>query len=160
MQAFEVGEYTTLVFTTVVDRFSRFDEEDEGDDGQGGSRELWEGKGLKPGLSIVDELWAYAQDKDPDLALKYNVAFIQVNKHGHIVIAFFPQKVQTKLHIRTGKTAESEDLKAKMEQSGLSVEYKEQGKSSRYRIAVDNDKFNDHVTEINAMVELAIRGLE
>lgn len=160
MQALEVGSYLTLVFTTVVDRFSRAD--DEEDDGQDGvvTREIWEERGLKPALAIVDELVAYAQGIDPELALKYNVAFIQINKHGRIFISFNPQKIQTKVHIRMVKTSESEDLKDKMEQNGLEVVYQEHGKSSRYRIAVDNFKFKDNAADIKAMVALGLKGID
>jgi hypothetical protein len=49
------------------------------------------------------------------------------------------------------KTAESEELKNKMEQAGLIVDYKEQGKSSKYRIAVGNGKFADYAPDIKAL---------
>lgn len=152
MQAFEVGSYLTLVFTTVVDRFSRPD--DEEDEGQSVvTRADWESKGLKAGLAVVDELAGFAREKDPDFVLKYNQAFIQVNKHGKIFLTFRPQKVQTKINIRMGKTTQSEDLERKMKESGLAVEYKD---GKRYRIAVDNDKFKEHASEIKDMVSLGL----
>ena len=158
MQAFEVGAHLTLVFTTVVDRFTRPDDDEE--ETQGGERSTWMKKS-KAGLEIVvDELVAFAQNIDPGLALKYNLSFIQLNKEGRIFFTFRPQKAQTKIGIKMSKTAESEDLKSKIEQGGLTVEYKEKGKGGGYRIAVDNDKFKGHAADIKALVELGLKAIE
>jgi hypothetical protein len=160
MQALEVGQYLTLVFTTVVDRFSRPDDED--DEGQSVvTKADWESrKGLKAGLEIVGELAGYAQNIDPNLILKFNQNFIQVNKHGRIFLTFYPQQVQTKIEVRMVNTAESEELKSKMVQGDVDVEYKEKGKSSKYRIAVDNDKFKDQAADIKALISLGLKALE
>ncbi len=158
MQAFEVGPSLTLVFYDDVDRFTRPDD-DEDDTQEVADRSYWEKKS-KAGLKIVDELATFAQNIEPDLALKYNLGFVQLNKQGRIFLAFTPQKAQTKIRIRMSKTAECRELKSKIEQSGLAVEFKEQGRSSRYRIAVDNDKFKSHAADIKALVELGLKAIE
>lgn len=157
MQALEVGTHLTVVFTTVVDRFTRPDEEEE-DARETASREDWLKKS-KAGVEIVDELAGFVQNIDPGFALKYNLQFIQVNKQGRIFLSFTPQKVQTKIKVRMSKTAESEDLRDKIEQSGVAVEYQEKGSSGKYRIAVANDKFKEHAADIKGLVSLALKEL-
>jgi hypothetical protein len=153
MQALEVEQYLTLVFTTVVNFARRDDEED--DTRTIADRSYWEKKS-KAGLEIVDDLFASAQHIDPSLELKYNLGFLRVNKQGQIFLTATPQKVQTKIKVRMSKTAASEELKSKIEQSGLSIDYREAGEASRYRLAVDNDEFKDHAADIRALVSLGL----
>lgn len=147
MQAIEVGSHFTVVFTTVVDFSGRPDE----DTSLPADRPYWEKK-AKSGLEIVDAVFGFIQKHRPEFALKYNLGFIQVNKAGRIFLTFWPQKVRTKINVRMSSTAESEALKNKIDRSGLSIAY-EPGK---YRLVVDNDKFNDHAADIEELVKLGL----
>ena len=120
MQALEVGNHLTLVFTTVVDLSSR--PEDDADEGPASAnREYWEKK-AKTALPIVDRIFAFVQGHEPEFALKYNLGFIQINKHGRIFVSFWPTKTYTKIQIKLGKTTESEELKTQIENAGLDIQ--------------------------------------
>jgi hypothetical protein len=153
MQAMEVGPHLTLVFTTVVDRFTRPDVEEGAQ--QPADRAYWEKKS-QGGLAIVDELAGFAETIDSGLALRYTLGYVRVIKQGQAFLTFVPQKAQTKIRIYMTKTAESEDLKGKILHAGVAVDYKEKANKSRYKIAVENEKFNDSAVDIKALVKLGL----
>ena len=62
MQVLEVGNYFTLVFTTVVDLSAR--EDDDGDTQVSADRAYWEKKS-KAGLEIVDDLVSFKASTRP-----------------------------------------------------------------------------------------------
>jgi len=83
MQALNVGDHLTLVFTTVMDEFSRgLVDEDEDAAAAPADREYWEKKAPKATLAMTDELFAIVRGFDPNLELKYNKFYIGLSKNG------------------------------------------------------------------------------
>jgi len=68
MQGYQIGEYFALIFTTVMDKFTRGlvegDEEATPTD-----RAYWEAKASKETVAIADQLLAIVKEFDPDLTL-------------------------------------------------------------------------------------------
>jgi hypothetical protein len=154
MQAVEVGNYLTLVFTTVVDLSLRRDDEDDSPQ-ELVQRDHWEKKpNSKAGLEIVDTLADFVQKQDATLALKYNLGFVQVNKRGRIFLYFVPQKARTKLGIKMSRTAACDDLENKIQAAGLEVHYDER---RGYLFSIENGKFGDCVDAIKGLVALGVK---
>ena len=75
MQALRVGEYFTLVFTTVVDELSRglVDEDEEAEAAAAPTdRAYWENKAGIATMGMVDQLLTMLKQIDPSLELKFN----------------------------------------------------------------------------------------
>jgi hypothetical protein len=81
MQALSIGEYTTLIFTKVMDELSRgLVDEDEDAATAPSDRAYWEKKGNKATVQLADDLLAVAREIDPSLELRYNKYYIGVSK--------------------------------------------------------------------------------
>ncbi|HYL37005.1 MAG TPA: hypothetical protein VEV17_13910 [Bryobacteraceae bacterium] len=157
MQALEVENHLTVVFTTVVDLSARPDE-DRDESPATADRAYWEAR-AKTALPIVDKVFAFGQKLDSGFALKYNLNFIQINKRGRIVAWFTPTKKYTRIGIKMARTAESEDLKAQLENAGLEVQYEEAGKGGpSYRVFVENEKFGEYASSVEKLLSLGLGG--
>jgi predicted transport protein len=96
MQAFQVGEHVTLVFTKVMDEFERgLVDEDEDAISAPTDRNDWESKnGTKATVALADRMLELAREFDPSLELKYNKFYIGLSKNGQAYnfISFRPKK--------------------------------------------------------------------
>src|SRR4051794_16406032 len=81
MHALKVGDYTTLVFTKVMDELSRgMVDEDEDAEAAPTDRAYWEKRGTRATVQIADELLTIAREIDSSLELKYNKYYIGLSK--------------------------------------------------------------------------------
>jgi hypothetical protein len=113
MQALTVGENLTLVFTTVMDEFSRgLVDEDEDAAAAPADRAYWESRGTKATVSIADDVFKVVREFDPALELKYNKFYIGLAKTGrpNNVLEFQPQKNGMILQV---KLKQSDELQPK-----------------------------------------------
>jgi hypothetical protein len=118
MQALEVGEHTTLVFTKVMDELKLGPE--DGPPPPPTNREYWETeKGSKATVQLADELIGIAREIDPSLEPQYNRHYIGIYKDGQPFnfCRFRPQKRNTiNMAIRLPR---SDEFNNKIEESGI-----------------------------------------
>lgn len=95
MQALEVGEHVTLVFTKVLDELRRgVVDEDEDAMSAPTDRSYWEGKASRKSIAVMDGLFELVRESDPDSELKYNKFYVGLAKDGRAnnYVIFRPQK--------------------------------------------------------------------
>ena len=82
MQAYEVGEHITLVFTKVLDEVQRgLVDEDEDAISAPTDRAYWEkDKGTDKTVALMDRIFALVKEGDPDCELKYNKFYVGLIK--------------------------------------------------------------------------------
>jgi hypothetical protein len=117
MQAMEVGDHITLVFTTVVDVAAQ--QEPEAEEQLTTDRLYWQKK-AKEGLEKAEEFFKFVHGKDR-FELRYNQIYIGVNKSGNTFLAFIPRKGGLRLRV---SARQSDELNKEMENCGFPVEYK------------------------------------
>ncbi|MDR3468551.1 MAG: hypothetical protein P4M07_21670 [Xanthobacteraceae bacterium] len=119
MQALRVGQFTTLVFTKVMDELSRgLVDDDEDAESAPTDRAYWENKGTKATVQMADQILTIAREVDPSLELKYNKFYIGFARGGQPFnfVVFKPQKSVIRIEIRLPRTDETD---ARVEQAGV-----------------------------------------
>jgi len=151
MQAFKVGEHTTLIFTTVMDELSRgLVEEDEA--ATSTDRSYWESKFGKAKIAIADELLHIVHEFDPALKLKYNKFYIGLSKDDrpYNFVTFVPQKNSFLFEPRI---PQSEELDKKFSEQGLDTGYDKLW--HRYSVRLSQDDVNKHKEFLREMMRPA-----
>lgn len=156
MQALKVGEHLTLVFTTVLDEFSRgFSDEDE-EIQPVADRGYWEARGFKQALSTIDRVLEVAREIDPKLDVKYNKAYVAGVRDGHVdnFISFEPRKNGLIMNV---KVAHSNELQNEIEQSKIVVaDYNK--RYGQFRLKLDADAVLKSRDELKRLITLAYDG--
>ena len=156
MQAFEVGEHTTLVFTTIIDELTRgVVDEDEDADAAPTDRAYWEqAKGTKDTVAMVDEALDVARTIDPTLELKYNKFYIGLarNRQPFNFVWFRPTRMNMTLHFRIKQT---DEIDAIIDSSGLDAEYND--RTELYRIRIRKGGVKKHTDSICNLMNLAYK---
>ena len=148
MQGYQVGEHATLVFTTVVDVFTR-GLVDEDEVVAPATRTIWEEKAGNPTMSVMDKLFSLVKPIDPKLELKYTRSYVGLARDGQAdnFISFRPQKNGLLLRAKIPK---SEEIDNKLEQAGIEAgEYNSRFNYYRIHVApADLEKRPDVLQEI------------
>lgn len=135
MQALKVGDNLTLVFTKVMDEFSRgFVDEDEDAEAAPTDRSYWEKKATKSTVGLADQMLEILRDMDSTLKLKYNKFYIGLEKDGqpYNFVMFRPKKKQLVFEI---KLPQSDDVDTKIDDAELStLEYSKHWGNYRLRL--------------------------
>jgi len=144
VQAFEVGEHVTLVFTTVLDEMQRgLVDEDEDAISAPTDRAYWEKeKGTPKTVALMDRLFELVREEDPEVELKYNKFYVGLTKDGRAdnYAQFRPQKASVVFEARLPRTDETDAL---LEEAGIeTLEYSTRW--ARYRIRVTEKDFKMH----------------
>lgn len=143
MQALQVGENVTLVFTTVMDELTRgLVDEDEDAEAAPTDRSFWEAKATKSTVALADQLLEVVREFDPSLELKYNKFYIGLSKDGQPFnfVTFRPKKNQINLEV---KIPETEETDAKIDAAGIeTLEYNKRWGLYRLRLTKDDVKNN------------------
>src|SRR6056297_476908 len=144
VQAFEVGEHVTLVFTTVLDEMQRgLVDEDEDAISAPTDRAYWEKeKGTPKTVALMDRLFELVREEDPEVELKYNKFYVGLIKDGRAdnYAQFRPQKTSVVFEVRLPRTDETDAL---LEEAGIeTLEYSTRW--ARYRIRVTEKDFKMH----------------
>lgn len=120
MQAFEVGEHVTLVFTKVLDELQRgFVDEDEDAISAPTDRAYWENdKGTTKTVALMDRIFELVKEGDPSSELKYNKFYVGLIKDGRAnnYVAFRPKKSFVMFEVKMPRT---EDIDTLLEDEGL-----------------------------------------
>ncbi|MCK1523045.1 hypothetical protein [Bradyrhizobium sp. 17] len=157
MQALQVGQHTTLVFTKVMDELSRGPvDEDEDAAATPTDRPYWENKGTKATVQLADELLSIAREIDQSLELKYNKIYIGLSRAGQPFnfVIFRPKKKHIRAEIRLPR---ADDVDAKIEQAGLeTMDYDETYQS--YRLPLGADDIAKHKKLLLELMRAAYQG--
>ncbi len=148
MQALQVGEYVTLVFTKVMDEFSRgLVDEDEDAEAVPTDRAYWEQRATKRTVALADQLLDLLRKFDPTLTLKYNKFYIGLAKNGQAFnfVSFRPKKNHTIFELGLPQTAE---LDNKVDEAGLgTLEYDKKWRRYRLRLTEEDIKSKSEILE-------------
>ena len=138
MQALQVGNAFTLVFTKVLDELTRgVVDEDEEDEAAPADRSYWEQKGTKETVQIADRLLTLIHTFDKSFELRYNRHYIGLARHGQAMnfATFRPRKNTINLSIHL---PQSDDIDKKLNAAGIdTLEYDIRG--SAYRLSLTKD---------------------
>lgn len=151
LSALRLEDRVGLIFTRVLDQTSLgLVEEDEA--GEVADRSYWEKRATHTSVAIADELYSLIKTFDPAIELKYNKFYIGLAKNGqpNNFAIFRPQKNGLRLEIRLAK---SEDVEAKLNETGLDLmEYSRWG---RYRIRLTKDDIKKHSVFLQELLKKA-----
>jgi len=155
MQAFQVGEHVTLVFTKVLDEFERgLVDEDEDAISAPTDRNYWENdKGTKATVALADRVLELAHGLHDGLELKYNKFYIGISRNGQAFnfIAVRPKKQFLVLEVKISKTDETDAL---IEAAGIeTLEYNKRYQS--YKLRVKQDDVETHQETLRQLLKLA-----
>lgn len=153
VQAFEVGEHVTLVFTTVLDEMQRgLVDEDEDAISAPTDRAYWEKeKGTPKTVALMDRLFELVREEDPEVELKYNKFYVGLIKDGRAdnYAQFRPQKTSVVFEVRLPRTDETDAL---LEDAGIeTLEYSTRW--ARYRIRVTEKDFKMHTELFKKLID-------
>lgn len=152
MQAFKIAEYTTLVFTTVVDvlNLGLVDEEEAITQAD---RAYWVSTASEATVAMVDQLLPILKKLDPSLELKYNKFYVGLSRDGQVdnFVSFRPLKNTLTLRIQL---PQSEDIDNKVTEAGLdALEYNT--KRQIYRIRLDTGDIAKHSGLLESLMQRA-----
>lgn len=153
VQAFEVGEHVTLVFTKVLDEMQcGLVDEDEDAISAPTDRAYWENeKGTPKTVALMDRLFELVKEADPEVQLKYNKFYVGLTKDGRAdnYAQFRPQKTSVMFEIRLPRTDETDSL---LEEAGIeTLEYS--ARWARYRIRVTEKDFKMHTELFKRLID-------
>ena len=108
-QALKIGEYTSLVFTTVLGELVRGDEDEESQPPP--DRSYWEQRGSKITVSLADQLLEMIREFAPGVEPKYNKRYIGLSQDSRVnnFIALIPQKNLLRLRIFWEESQETDE---------------------------------------------------
>ncbi len=155
VQAFEVGEHITLVFTKVLDEMQRgLVDEDEDAISAPTDRAYWEKeKGTLKTVALMDRLFDLVKESDPEVELKYNKFYVGLTKDGRAdnYAQFRPQKTSVLLEIHLPRTDQTD---AMLEEAGIeTLEYS--ARWARYRIRVTDKDLKAHTELFKQLIDEA-----
>ena len=148
MQALQVGDNVTLVFTKVMDEFSRgLVDEDEEAEAVPTDRAYWEQRAPKGTVALADQLLDLLHKFDPTLTLKYNKFYIGFARNGQAFHfgSFVPKKNHIIFRLRLPQT---DELDHKIDEAGLDApEYSKNGRLYRLRLTEEDVKSKSEILE-------------
>jgi hypothetical protein len=157
MQALKVGDYTTVVFTRVMDELSRgVVDEDEDAEAAPADRSYWEKRGSKATVQLADDLLGIARELDSSLELKYNRFYIGLSKDGRPFnfVLFRPRKSAINLEV---KLPRSDDVDHKIEEAGIeSLDY--DMRWGNYRLSLHKDDITKNRPLLKELMTAAYQG--
>ena len=149
-QALKIGEYTSLIFTTVMDELTRgLVDEDEGSQPPA-DRSYWEQRGSKATVLLADQLLELMREFDQGLELSYNKSYISLSKDGRVnsLNRFSPRKKHLRLVVFL---EQSQDIEQQLEQAGLDFDYK----GVTYYLQLSKDDIQNHGDVLKELMRLA-----
>lgn len=141
LNAIQLGDSVSLVFTTVLDQMTLGMVEEDEDVAEVTDRSYWEKRATPATLAMADECLEIMREFVPRLDFNYNKFYIGLSHNGRTnnFAVLRPQKNALRLDIRLTKSAEIEE---EMEQAEIDLlDYSRWG---RYRIRVSPSEFEKH----------------
>ena len=152
MTAIEAGEGIGLHFTKVVDALRLGTDDEEEGDLEPADRSYWEARGTVKTVKLADEILEMCKKFDPSLSLKYNRHYIGLARDG-IAFNFIrctPRKSAMNLAV---KLPRSEEVDAKLEQSGLDL--LEYTRGAGYRVKLEPHDIQKHQSVLEELLKAA-----
>src|SRR5215212_82294 len=154
LNAIQVGEQITLIFTVVLDhRLGLALEEEE--EQEVADRTYWEKRSSKTTVYMADEVLRLLKTLDQELDLKYNKFYISVSKYNRPFnfVIFRPKKNSLRIEPKLKK---AEEIEIMLDSAGLDVlEY--DTRNQRYRIRFSKDEIQKHERLLKEMLGRAYR---
>ena len=147
MQALQVGDNVTLVFTKVMDEFSRgFVDEDEEAEAAPADRAYWEKRATKETVALADQLLDILHKFDPTLTLKYNKTHIGITRNGQAFnfVSFGPRKNYIIFRLQL---PQADELDRKIDEAGLVLLNTGKGRRYRLRLTEEDVKSKSEILE-------------
>ena len=148
MQALQVGDNVTLVFTKVMDEFSRgLVDEDEEAEAVPTDRAYWEQRAPKGTVALADQLLDLLNKFDPTLTLKYNKFYIGLAKDGqpYNFVTFKPMKNHIIFRLKLPQT---DELDNKIDEAGFEkLSYNEHRRHYQLRLTEGDIKSKSEILE-------------
>jgi len=151
MNALQMGENVSLVFTTVLDQVTLGLVDEDEDVTDVTDRSYWEKRGTKATVSMIDDLIDIIKTFEPSVELKYNKFYIGLSKDGkpNNFAIFRPKKKFVRAELRLPKDEETE---SKIEEAGLDLmEYSRSGRTKIKLTKNDIKEKRDFLTELIKM---------
>ncbi len=151
-QAVKIREFTSLIFTTVMDELVRGDEDEEPP--SPADRTYWEQRGPKATVEIADRLLEIVKDFDPELELNYTKTYISLAKNNRVSskIQFRPQKDYLRLSVFLEK---SQDIEQLVEQVGFTYETKGVHTPGAYSAKLYQSDIENHSDTLKEFMRMA-----
>lgn len=149
-----MGDYITLVFTTVMDELSRgLVDEDEDAAAAPTDRTYWERQASKATVALADDLLEMVRQFDPTIELKYNKFYIGLSRDGQPFnfVSFRPKKSAMNFEIKIPQTGEIDNMIENSEFETL--EYNKRW--GLYRIRLSKDEIRKKSETLQALIKLA-----
>jgi hypothetical protein len=154
MNAIEVGDHLTLVFTTVLDELTRgLVEEDEDAEVAPTDRTYWETRASRATVALADDLLKIAKEFDPSLELKFNKPYIGLSKDGqpYNFLSFRPKRNHIQLELKLPQTEETTAL---IDDAGLEpLEYNRRW--SLYRLRLTRVEIQNKPDVLRTLIRMA-----
>ena len=154
MQAITVAEHMTIVFSKVIDEFSRgLVDDDEDAEATPTDRAYLERHASKTTVSLADQMLGRLRDFDATLNLKYNKFYIGLEKNGlaYNFVQFRPKKTQLVLELHL---PQSDELDVKIEDAGLdTLEY--DNRYQRYRLRLKKEDIDGKAAILKDLTRFA-----
>lgn len=152
MNALQMDENISLVFTTVLDQLTLGLVDEDEDFTDVTDRSYWEKRGTKATVSIVDDLLDIINTFEPSVELKYNKFYIGLSKDGkpNNFAIFRPKKKFVRAELRLPKEEETE---TKIEEAGLDL--MEYSRSGRTRIKLTKKEIKEKREFLTELIKMA-----
>lgn len=149
-QALKIGEYTSLVFTTVMDELTRglVDEDEERQ--PPADRSYWEQRGSKATVLLADQLLEMMREFDQGLELSYNKSYISLSKNGRVnsLSRFSPRKNHLRLVVFL---EQSKEFELQLEEAGLDFE----NRGGTFHLQLSKDDIMNHGDVLKKLMRTA-----
>ena len=149
-QAIKIREYTSLVFTTVMDELTRGPVDEDEEREPPADRAYWEQRGSKATVSLADQLLEMMRERDPGLELSYNKSYISLSKNGRVnsLSRFSPRKNHLRLVVFL---EQSKDVEQPLDEAGLDFDYHR----NAYRLQLSRDDIMNHGDALKQLMRSA-----
>jgi hypothetical protein len=152
LNAIEVGDKITLVFTTVLDLMPLgLEEEDETEEPR--DRAYWERKASAAMLELTDDLLGLVRDVEPGVTLKYNKNYVGLARDGVATnfVTFRPRKEHVLAEFKIPRT---EELTQQIQDAGIEL-LTYNPRRGRYRMQVTRSNINEHAEVLRDLARQA-----
>lgn len=152
MNAIQVGQHISLIFTTVLDELPLGLVEEDEEMQEVTDRTYWEDRANKATVAMADELLEIIHAFDSGFELNYTKFYIGLAKDGRAsnFALFRPRKHAIKLEARL---EQSDEVSEKLEGAGLEFDY--DLRDRRYRIELPEGKVTPYSELLGGLLEQA-----
>ncbi len=152
VNAIEMLDAVTLVFTTVLDRTTLGVEEVEEVD-EPRDRHFWETRASHDTIALMDALLGLVREIEPDASLKYNKNYIGIVRCGVVsnFVSFRPRRQQVLMEL---KIPRSDEVSQRLQEAGMNV-LTYRIRWGLYALQLDKEDLEVHRDLLRELIQLA-----